>query len=299
MKNKYIFRAFLAGIVTLVMMLSAFGCSLAVEGAGEGEESISRDQMIGVFITTEPLIFDWDAEKRIFATVDKGDSSEPHEWDIYFEGIDGINFFDGIWKSENGNSFNMLTCGEEVCDIKTHYMSTDEGEGVELSGTVYNLPTNDLIYYSNPVYQTPDGKIYTVGGDGNHIGTFGLGGKLTTTLTDEVKVTEDGVTETNKISVQITYEGEYEPVEITVCQMDNNNQIVKTEKYAPGALPEAIKAERETAYIIVETKRNNPENPDDSIRELYTRSETGHTYFETFRLTNKGRLGKMSTRIEW
>lgn len=298
MKNKYIFRAFLAGIVTLVMMLSAFGCSLAVEGAGEGEESISRDQMIGVFITTEPLIFDWDAEKRIFATVDKGDSSEPHEWDIYFEGIDGINFFDGYLEGKGGDSFRMLTCGEEVCDIKTHYISTDEGEGVELSGTVYNLPANDLIYYTNPVYQTPEGKIYAVSGDGNHMG-FSVGGKLTTTFTDEVKTTENGVSETNKISVQITYEGEYAPLEIIVCQMNADNQIVKTEKYAPGDLPESIKAEKETEYFVVETRRNNPENTNDSIREIYNRSENRDSYFETFRLTDKGRLAKMSTRIEW
>lgn len=298
MKNKFIGRAFFGGVVTFLMALSVFGCSLAVEGAGDGEAGMLRDQMIGVFITTEYLSLDWDAKGRIYATVDKNDSEEPSDWDIYFEGIDGINFFDGVWKSKNGNSFNMLTCGEEVCDIKTRYMTTDEGKGVELSGTVYKLPANDFIYYSNPVYQTLEGEIYAVGGDGCHMGG-GMGGKLTTTLTDEVKLTENGVTETNKISVQITYEGEYEPVEITVCQMDNNNRVIKEEKYAPGSLPISIKAESETEYFVVETKRNNSENPNDLIREFYNRSETGDTYFETFRLTNKGRLGKMSTRIEW
>jgi len=298
MKNRYICRAFFVGIWTLLMTLSVFGCSLAVEGAGEGEAGVSRDQMIGVFITTEYPDFDWDAEKRIFATVNKNDSKEPGDWDIYFEGIDGINFFDGVWQSENDNSFNMLICGDEVCNIKTHYMSTDAGEGVELSGTVYKLPADDYIYYTNPVYQTPNGDIYAVSGEGLHMG-FNTGGEMTTTLTDEVKLTENGVTETNKISVKVTYRGEYEPTEVVVIQMDADNQVIKKEKYAPGALPLSIKAESETEYFVVETKRNNPENPNDIIREFYNRSETGDTYFETFRLTDKGRLGKMSTRIEW
>ena len=298
MKNKYIGRAFLAGIMTFLMMFSAFGCSLAVEGAGGGEAGMSRDRMIGVFITTEYLSLDWDAKGRIYATVDKNDSEEPSDWVVSFGEIDGTNFFDGVWQSENGNSFNMLTCGDEVCDIKTHYMTTDEGEEVELSGTVYKLPTDDYIYYANPVYQTPEGEIYAVSGEGMHMG-FSTGGEMTSTLAAEVKVTENGVAEINKISVKVTYRGEYEPTEVVVYQMGADNQVIKEEKYAPGALPVSIKAEKETEYFVVETKRNNPENPNDLIREFYNRSETGDTFFETFRLTDKGRLGKMSTRIEW
>lgn len=320
MKNK----KFLVGMLSLVMMLSLSGCTLAVEGAG-GEEQ-SKDRMIGAFITTESLIaFDMDAyleeniediikgedvkpeatmpsEERIYATIDKHDSTEPSDWEISFGDIEGINFFDAMWEGEGNVPFKVLTYAAEICDATTHYMSTDDSDGIELSGTIYILPKADEmgdIYYINPVYQTEDGEIYTIPGDGNSVNGLAQGADLTITLSEETTTTKDGETEAYTGGVKVCFKSAYEPTEILVHQMDANNQVVKTDKYAPGKLPEKMTAEKETAYIIVETQQKNPENAHECLREIYGPVEGGNTYFETFLVTENGGLGRMSTEIIW
>ncbi len=311
--------------LALVTMFSMSGCTLAVETA-DGEEQ-SRDPMIGVFITTEDLTmldFDWDAyfeenigdivngkeadiqasvdaEKRIYATVDKHDSTDPIDWEVSFGDLEGLSFFNALWQYGDGQAFTMMTLSDEICDIAHRIKSTDNEEELELEGTIYILPAMyDTIYYVNPVYQTQAGDIYvTPGGWGDHIGSPSIGAKLTITMEDEVTVTENGLTKTNKTTIILTYQGAYEPTKILVHQMDANNGIVKTEEYAPGTLPEEIKTEKEAAYIIVETQIDNPDNANDCVREIYTYNELGDTYFETFLVTEDGGLGKMTTRIEW
>lgn len=320
MKNK----KFLAGVLALVMMLSLSGCTLAVEGAGG--EGMVKDRLIGAFITTESLIaFDMDAyleeniedlikgndvkqedtmqsDERIYATVDKHDSIETSDWEISFGDIEGIKFFDAMWEGVGNSPFAMLTCDEEICDANTHYMSTDDSNGIELSGTIYILPkAGEMgdIYYINPVYQTSDGDIYTIPGDGNSVDGLAHGADLTITLSEETTTTKDEETESYTGGVEISFKSAYEPTEILVHQMDADNQVVKTDKYAPGKMPEKMKAEKNTAYVIVETQQKNPENPDECLREIYGPLEGGSTYMETFLVTENGGLGRMSTEIVW
>lgn len=320
MKNK----KFLAGMLAFVMMLSLSGCTLAVEDAG-GEEK-ATDRLIGAFITTEYLIpFDMDAYleeniedlvnggevnpedtleagERIYATVDKKGSTEPRDWEISFGDIDGIKFFDALWDGVGDSPFTMLTYDDEICDANTHYMSTDNSDGIELSGTIYILSKAGKrgdIYYINPVYQTESGEIYTIPGTGDSVGGLSVGADLTITLSEETTITKDGVTEAYIGGVKISYKSAYEPTQILVHQMDAGNQVVKTDKYAPGTLPEQMEVEKNTAYVIIETQQNNPENANECLREIYGPEESGSTYFKTFFVTENGGLGKMSTELVW
>lgn len=316
-------------VLWTVLMMTLCGCSLAKEDAGEenaGGKNVGEDPLIGVFVTTESLdTFDMDAylednvadliegkevspddyakySEKIYATIDKKGSIEPSDWEIYFEGIDGINFFDAEFQNEGSEPFRMLSC-EGVCDITTGYHSTDDGEKVELTGTIYVLPkadVTDTVYYVNPVYQTEGGEIYvTSGGMGNSIGGLGDGVMMTVTLDGEVTQTENGVAETNAASVKVNFVVSYAPTKIRLHQLDENNQVVKTEEYEQGKLPEQLKAEDETAYIIVETELDNPHKEGDCIREIYERDDVGSTYFETMCVTEKGYIEKQSTEIVW
>lgn len=308
------------GSLIVAMTFSITGCTLAVEGVGE--ETTTQDQLIGAFITTEDMTtFDWEgyledlisqgevslddmagntsgSDQRIYATVDRHDSDEPSDWEVYFEDLKGICFFMAQWQYGDGEPFIMTICGDEVCERKNSYNLAEEVDEIELAGTIYILPgMYDTIYYMNPVYQTEAGDIYVVpGGMGDHIGSIEQATELKTSFSESYTVTKGGETEVNKMTISITYRGAYEPSRILVHQMDAFNQVVKTEEFEPGKLPEELTTEANAAYIVVETQHVNGEA---STREIYTPNEGGEAHFDTFLVTEDGGLAQMSTRIVW
>lgn len=308
-------------IAVLVLVLSLCGCSLAKEDAGvEGE--VSQDRFVGVFVTTEYLdLFDFEAylndnageilngnssnveivngtayNGRIYATVDKHDSTEPRNWEITFGDVEGVCFFDGTWQNEGEEPFSMVTCGDEICDAISHVNISDEGESLELTGTMYvlgNTQEEEMGFYLNPVYQTAAGEFYVTSGMGHFMA--GEGGSFSSSLSEEVTLTENGESKISSTSVTMYFEVCEEPEMLYLYQMDAAHQVVKEESYEPGMLPEQLTMEAETAYIIVETKW-----ADGGVtRELFEREESEPLNIETFYKKSDSVLGKQSTEVVW
>ncbi len=281
-------RKAVTGIFISAMAVMLSGCSLAKENAGEE----NQDRFIGVFITNEYL----DIPDRMYASVDKGGRDSPVDWEITFPGTEGLCFFSTQF-SESGEVFHTIF-DNGICDTVNHYSVTDTGDVIHLEGTVYALPQREpVVWYSNPVYQTDTGDIYLTAGTG--VSNSTVGATTTQTLENEWTVTENGLTKTDKISVKMNFILSYPPTSIRVHQMDENNQIVKTEEYAPGSLPERLEAEEKTSYILVETQWANSQNPGVCTRELYEGGEMGDLYFETLYVAGETRLTQQTTEIVW
>lgn len=323
MKRHWKGKRILAGVLVAATLFSFTGCSLAKKDAGEEK---SQDRLIGVFITTESIsnfdadgyfeenVMDFitgdahegeiivpegDSADRIYATIDKIGSDKPEDWIIRFGDYEGMQFFDVLFEEEQENPFRMLWC-HGVCEPKTNYFSTDDGESVEIKGTVYvPITKREVVFYNNPVYQTPEGKLYTVPAMGNGFGNTSEGITMTETWTGEIQKTEDGKKVTEQTKVEITYKCSYEPKEILVHQMDRNNQLVKTEHFQPGNLPEEMITEESADYLIIETKLNNPTDSNSISREICEKDGSGTEYFETLYNKNGLSLEQMSTRVLW
>lgn len=59
--------------------------------------------------------------------------------------------------------------GDEIFDVNQHFSTTDEGEYIELSGSIYALTDEgeeSEIFFLNPVYETSTGEIYVTTGNG-------------------------------------------------------------------------------------------------------------------------------------
>lgn len=300
------------------------GCTLAKEDAGEMQGE-NKDRFVGVFLTTEHLdLFDMDAylndnidkivdggnitaedaskyNERLYGTIDKHGYTEAKDcdhWEIRFGDLEGIAFFHSEWKEEGQEPFGMIMMGDEVCDVTQHLNTSDEGETVKLTGTIYALVKKNeesVGFYANPVYMTEAGEYYVVSGTG-HFQSGIIGGSYTLKLEEEAVKTENGEKEVYGGCVELTVDlSHFEPKQIVLHYMDKDLNVMQSEKFAAGLLPNKLNPVEGTSCIIVQTKWM-----DGSItRELIEPTEVGNTSLETFYKVNEAALGKMHTEIIW
>lgn len=303
-------------ICLFVLCLFLSGCSLAVPGAGADEEK-EQDRLIGVFVTTEYVdlmdmesylqehvdelidgetiwVDNTDAYKsKLYATIDKHDSKEPLDWEIDFKGVEGVNFFRAMWQNDGEEAFSMLSGGDAISDVTTHLYMTDGGESVDLTGTIYvRRDSGKYRFYMNPVYQTASGEIYMTGGDSGSIGGMEDGGSFSMSLKEDMSVTENGVTTGYSTSVEVKFTVMDEPEQIRLHYMDEKLNILYTEEYAPGALPEKLVAKEGTVCVVVEMVFENGT----VSRELFEVTEE-NIAIETFSPVGEWALEKCRTEI--
>lgn len=300
------------------------GCSLAKEDAGAIKE-VNRDRLVGVFLTTEYLdLFDMEAylndnidkivdgeniivedsakyNERLYGTIDKHGYTEAKDcehWEIRFGELEGIAFFHTEWQEEGQEPFGMLMMGDEVCDVTQYLNVSDEGESVKLTGTIYALVKKNeesIGFYANPVYMTEAGEYYVVSGMGHYQSGI-IGGSYTLKLEEEAVKTENGEKEVYDGCVELTVDLSHsEPKQIVLHYMDKDLNVMQSEEFMAGALPNKLNPVDGTACIIVQTKWM-----DGSItRELIEPTEVENTSLETFYKVNEVALGKMHTEIIW
>ena len=120
---------------------------------------------------------------------------------------------------------------------------------IDLSGEVYACGDRQVIFKLYPIYQTSDGRIYLT--RGNSMGMSGADGvSVTHTLTSDKTETIGGKSERVKVRVAITAVSRPTPTKFTVAHMDENDDLLKLEEFAPDALPESITAADGAAYLI-------------------------------------------------
>ncbi len=318
-------RAFIIFIAILILF-SISGCQLAIEDKGEAK---SRDRLIGILITEDYLdLFDMEKylndninkitdgglisidgdnsqyQKRLYATLktrtlkdETGKTFDTKEF--IFEGIDGISYFAAeVPATETEDSYTTSGSDEAVSDghMGMHY--GDNEEKITLDGTIYISSThNSKIRHINPVYQSPDGSVYTISGNGLMFsGDQGEGSIYSTTLDETITVTENGKSKTVSASIKISIAIMYPPEKISVLQMDKDSKVISRLEYAPGKLPDTITPTDKAEYIIVESHKNNNEGQVVTSRTIYDREVES---LDTFYCRNDGICVKQWTKLDW
>lgn len=118
-----------------------------------------------------------------------------------------------------------------------------------LSGEVYSC-VGDTVFHFYPIYQLPDGRVYLTRGSSFSTSGDRDGESTTFTLSSDRTVTVGGSSERAKTEVKITAVVRPTPTKFTVAHMDENDQLLKLEEFAPDALPESITAAPGAAYLI-------------------------------------------------
>ena len=249
-KTILIFAAILAAVF-LIAFLDGGAVQSAAEEEGEG-------MLIGAFVSEEDLDIDdleitatgkvrWkqgrlymDTDEDWWALKDRGSgiycTMEPDSRDGEEDA-----------KSPCITNFGTLGApqGKTAIDNDNGVRTTD----IDLSGEVYACGSRHVIFKFYPIYQTSDGRIYLT--RGNSMGMSGADGvSVTHTLTSDKTETIGGKSERVKVRVAITAVSRPTPTKFTVAHMDENDDLLKLEEFAPDALPESITAADGAAYLI-------------------------------------------------
>ncbi len=309
------------GIWGLACIVSLSGCSLAVPGAGA---EAGEDRLIGVFITAEYLdLYDMESylkdhgnlltgggevtlshdpeyEGRLYAQIDP--SKGPEDGEIFFGDVRG-EYMLYPEKTDEREPYRVCLCTDGICEINTNTNIADDQEEYSIDGTMYMLPgqmEEDVSYHANPVYQTAEGEIYAVSGQGFSTSGDGAEGEVfSTTLSGEVTMREKEKTKTEKSSVTLRYAVMNRPEQTTLYQMNQAHQIVRKDTYEPGKVPETIAVERETEYVLAETEKENRSGEKTVSREIVGYNPNEETFLETFYVLDSDVVAKRESRVVW
>ena len=281
-------RKAVIGILIFVLLLSfLLGNAGAFRLAdGSSTATANKDKLVGVFVTYDYLnTFDNDAylndnidkilsgkeinsndtskyNSRLYAAiVDKelvnestGEKSSIKEY--VFEGIDGILYYMITETDEAGNQ--MSSSGgdcDAITDGHVNFAVTDDSESVYMKGTIYASVINgSRVFYINPVYQTENGELYALAGNGmSQSGDLFEGMNHSIELKDETAEKINGKISSYSSRVDVTVNFMHPPEKIVIIQMDDDSKVLCREEYVPGFLPNEIKANANSGYIIIES----------------------------------------------
>ncbi len=320
-KAKCPFAKYLTAVFAILIAGTMGGCTLAVPYAGkEG----SGDRMIGAFITTEYLdLYDMESylndhasslvndgsitlgndskyEGKLFADVEKGEADSPSEWKISFGNMDGQYMLMPVSTDENGEQYMGNLCSDAINELYLHSNVSDDSEEQELSGTIYEAADGkEKVWYVNPVYQTENSEIYAITGNSySNGGRDTEGSTMAVTLSGESTVTENGKSQKESSKVTVQFAIMYKPVKTVIYQMSDSNQVLKRDEYEPTEVPDTLKVESETAYIMEETQKESPSGKTVTSRSIVDlNSEEEEIYLEAWYPLDNGFICKKDVEI--
>lgn len=280
-------------LFTMALLLVS-GCSLAKPTDDTATTTPNSDCLVGMFLTTEYIhSFDVDAwvAENADRLVDGGTISIPREEqtriyatlveDTYqFEGLDGFYLATYTMMGNPDNEeTSYRTVDSSACILDLHHTlhSADNETKTELTGNIFlSDQVDSVIFYCNPIYQTEDGRVYLVPGDGLQSSP----GLATYTLSDSTTVTENGTTQVHTSTIEVKIDCVEIAQKIVLLEMDEMNREIGRTEWIPGQMPDAFTPSAETVYLIVEEHRTDGisrsihQNGDAPIAVFYTEDGT-------------------------
>jgi len=303
-------------VVCAILLLILAGCQLAQEIPAQEDARLA-----GVFITTD--FIDWPQDlqvgqvipvrrwgridfsdlfptRRIYAEFDE----ETREF--VFPDVEGIPFFTVNTPCDRGGILDVVVAmhgGEGISTAGNHVFFGDNATRVEMEGTIYAIPGSQArsSVYFNKVFQTAGGTVFMEPGGGGFSfhGSETEGSVFAQTLTETHTTTVNGVETTNEVSITINLSAMFSPENIALLEMDNDSRMVRRTSFAPDEMPETFYLDVQTAYVILETHRPRPDDPERVVRELVERGWNNNQWISTFSARDNGILVSSPTELIW
>lgn len=287
MKNKKTFMIFAMLIVTLLG-----GCQLAKEDEAAAQKP---DVLCGVFVTLEPiepvsqdtvieLPADWNGNindvlfneenSRIYATRHEREDGSA---DYTFDGVEGFRLFSITEMNPKGNETYKETIGDrQWLDVSSSYNETDNGSDVKLTGTLCFDVHYPCRVYTNPVYQTSDGRVYCTYGDGHFFDMPGQqpGEWGSTSISSTTTETVDGKAISRSLEATVKMTGANTNKQIVLKQMDSDDKVIEETVITPDDIPETLRVLPYTAYMILEEHGVDTDNKNVIVRTMVKADDT-------------------------
>ncbi len=297
-KTALVFLAILAAVFLIALLDGG-----AVQSAADGEE---EGTLIGAFVSEEDIDvggdlevsatgkFVWKVGRLYMETADDWSALGERGGGIYCTMEPEARYGEEDAKSPNITIFGTLGApvGKAGIDDDDGVRTTD----IDLSGEVYACGDEHMIFNFYPIYQTDDGRIYLT--NGNSVGRpSGDGGSTTHTLTSDKTETIGGKSERVTVKVAITAVSRPTPTKFTVAHMDENDELLKLEEFAPDALPESVTPVDGAAYLIG-TSYGTDWNGETAEYTISSRDEKIESPLDTFAYQD-GKLKATSIWVNW
>lgn len=243
-----------------------------------------------------------------------------------FEGVEGIPYFNALMVGENGETYSSSYSGEGLSDSSFNLHVGDDEDKTILDAVVYlapNMHTMDgmtetgvthemsemnetanmygdldvTTTYINPVYQSDDGKVYVVGGQGMSMGGDQTeGSAFSQKLEETITVTENGKAKTMTTVINISFKIMLPPEKVVILEMDEASSIVNKKEYKSGKLPESVTPTTNTDYFIVESYKTDFDGNEKVSRAVFSKEDQA---LESFRMIKNGIIVKQQTPVNW
>ena len=183
-----------------------------------------------------------------------------------------------------------MECSRGMSDASYKYDTLENGQVLTIEATLYlTKEAGPQVYYLNPVYQGAEGEVYLKPDDfGTSTSTEAIASE-TLTATTTIEQEEADVVNTTDITVNFIHVDLSQG--LTVLEMDENHQILKTHTFTPGELPESLQPLAETAYILTEEQTAS-----DTHRAIYQKEDT---YFTALYLMDDMVCAQAQCSLEW
>lgn len=252
---------------------------------GDASESpVQMERLAGVYLTLEPIVLE-EGTDRIQAQKTSGEDIR-----YAFPGVEGL-LLASFWitEPENGGFWSM-DCSQGLCSVQSSYNAIENGAEVGLTATLYlTKEAGPQVCYLNPVYQGPDGAVYLKPADMGIATSTEVIASKTLTATAIIEQEAGDMVSTTEITVNFIHVDLSQG--LTVLEMDENHQILKTHTFTPGELPESLEPMAETAYILTEEQTAS-----DTRRALYQKEDT---YFTALYLMDDRICAEAQCSLEW
>lgn len=269
----------------LAAMMSLSACQLAVPDAENPGGVEKYDQLMGVLITKGPMeefdplaliedgeYTEYTDDSRVYGTVSEDEGG------IYkFGDIEGTVL---VLHEVDENCYGFRLSGGPVSDINHSVNAFEEGAKHKIEGRVWvSADAEEVILYMNPIYQTPDGRVYVMSGEGSYFDPRG-GYECTESLSGETTRKENGETYIFSVRVEITVIAAAADETVTVIQMNENGEEIKRETFLADNMPEEFTTQAGTACLLVRCSGGGSDRwetvqpDDDGIRVTQKYDET-------------------------
>ncbi len=290
-KNR--FKNLLKILVLVFLISNLTACNLASK---DSEKVESKDKMIGVFVTEEAINFEafnnseeieindlseLDKFRRLYVTksLDKDYDNEYPKYNYDFKGIKGAYMF--IAKEahldEHGEKVFCDYCEQD--GIADAYFQVKDKDSIDLKGTLYlniNSDYHNFCINGNPMYQDSEGNIYISSGNAmvfssEHYSDGYSSGSISRNEKYEVNNMGEKTTSSQDIKVDFVFKNPCQSFKI--LEMDDNNQIIKTNEFEITKTPEIFKVSEDTTYLIIEESSLNHDNEIEVKRALLNKKD--------------------------
>lgn len=273
------YKKLIAAILPVLLLLLG-GCSLAKQGQAAGD-----DRLIGVLVTKGHLdLFDSEsfirdnADRLINGTLDRADTSEYQGrlWAVLksreltdtesgeksrmleytFEGVDGIGFYVPRM-TENGEEYLGSVSDEGISEGHVSISESDSGTYMELTGVIYVRPGSGSQWVMNCVYQTPEGEVYAVSGNGVaadlDAGAVAKPGASVgfSCKEEHSRSGSGGETGTAGCSVSVSIAALLPPETLELTEMGADGMPVERREFSAQSVPESLSLSPDCEYVIV------------------------------------------------